>query len=213
MTWPSHLQTVVQPSQPQQQVVYTQPQQPVGYAQPQQVVYTDPQQTTYNNDGQPQAGGDPLEECGGNPGCGVAACVCPCVVYGMNYSLAVEGKPDTAKCVAPCIAHAVADAAIAVLVPYCGYSFIAPLGCFLRLDHRVSMFDVNSPFVAKYGEENCLCSMLTEVFCWGCSLAQIHGRLERHNQEHRHAARPPFEARVGLLGLIDLPPSPTNTQW
>ncbi len=102
------------------------------------------------------------------------ACICPPIAYGLNFQEAT-GDSECA-CILPFISHTLLDAVVTPLV-CCAYhstGFALPLACCLRYNHR------RVAVKAAGAAEPKLDSFIAEVFCWGCSQAQVKRQRLRH---------------------------------
>ena len=209
---------------PQQPVVdyATDPQQQQQQQQQQQSPWATNSTTPYGYQQQPQAlppgaaSSDHLCSCGGDIACCLASCFFPSIAYGYNYSLARQ--EPVGACCCPCLANTALDC-----VPYAVYSIVmsalhmtpwfatAPLGCICRAQHRIALFgapEQHSDHIIQQSEkEHWLESVAIETLCWGCSLAQIHGRLARR----RMLRSAPAIAGNDLIGTLHMPPLAANS--
>ena len=174
----------------------------------------DPYSNTY---GQTPPSTDTPSQCGGDTMCCVAACFMPSIAYGLNYSLARQ-QPIGACCcpcmintVLDCLPYAVLSIALSALhmTPYFA---TFPLGCVCRAQQRYAVFghpEQHHGLVQMSEKEHCLESIALETLCWGCSLAQMHTRLNHRKQQR---AGPPL-AGNDLLGTLHVQPQPANTMY
>ncbi len=128
--------------------------------------------------------GGGLWGCTGNEDeCGVfiAACICPTVVYGINYSIITDDSHSS--CIIPCITHALLDSLLSTIaMGACwggpcangGCSGVPlPLACCLRYNHRRAAVWLHDDTESK------AMSLLYEMACWGCSLAQVNRKFRK----------------------------------
>jgi len=101
---------------------------------------------------------------------------CPSIGYGLNYSLGSKPQNEalTSACIMPCCVHLCCDGAVSAITQslHLGLGCHLPLGCILRQNHRQMFAGHDTP-----QNESFFCSLLTEIFCWSCSLAQVRREI------------------------------------
>ena len=119
--------------------------------------------------------------------CGIciAACICPAVVYGINYSIITKRKDDDSHsgCILPCIAHALVDSLLSTIALGACWGgpcanggcsgVLLPLACCLRYNHRRAAVWLHDDTESK------AMSLLYEMACWGCSIAQVNRQFRK----------------------------------
>jgi len=132
--------------------------------------------------------------------CCFGAFLCPCVGYGLNYALATQNRNWCNACCCPCCVHMCLDAFVTTLLATINgstTSVVVPFASFLRMYQRAQIQTEGEP-------ESVLVTCCYECFCWSCSIAQMHRKLERRYTQ----GLPPFTGN-SILGTLT-PPSVNN---
>ena len=104
---------------------------------------------------------------------------CPSIGYGLNYNLATQKS-----CCIPCILHFCCDGLVSSITQglfQLNAALNLPLGCILRVNHRqfFAGFDATTDddTADNKHRETLLSSLILEIFCWSCSLAQVRREI------------------------------------
>jgi hypothetical protein len=133
--------------------------------------------------------------------CVVAACSCPSLGYGLNYSLAVQKENDLCTCCLPCCIHTMLDVLVSAILGYC-FSIpylVLPVSTTIRIMQRS---------IIERRKEALPLTCMEELFCWGCSIGEMHRRLRAREEQ----GLPPYEGNA-ILGTLNEPPPSLNGQW
>ena len=124
--------------------------------------------------------------------CAVGSCACPCTGYAYNYHLATQSTSLFSDLV-PYHLHSILSG---IKIALC-YSASFPLPFLddpLRTTHRAALFP----------HEGLGVGCLKEVFCWGCSIAEVNRELT----ERVRSKAEPLQGN-SLLGVL-YPPEPNH---
>ena len=131
---------------------------------------------------------------------------CPSIGYGMNYSRAAipKGQTPAASCYAPCCLHLCSDYIVSIITQslHMGAACHLPFGCILRQNHRQTLAGYDA--IKKPQGENIIHSLLVEIFCWSCSLAQVRREIKYHQGINSNGFKMPGNPYIGYFhSMVD----------